>query len=119
MSMKQSIGCFVLFSLLGLAALSGQNKTPPAKLVIKAKVGNVTFDHTAHAKREKNACNVCHPKLFAQDAKAPIAFKSPHTKPEAAKVSCGSCHRAGGASFETKGNCTNSKCHVKATAKKG
>lgn len=86
--------------------------------MIKAKVGNVTFDHVAQAKREKNACDVCHSELFAQDAKAPVAFKSPHKKPEEANPSCGSCHRAGGASFETKGNRANSECPVKAAAKK-
>ncbi|MRR33027.1 hypothetical protein EG834_22455 [bacterium] len=119
MSMRQSIFCLFLFSLLGVAALLGQEKTPPAKLVIKAKVGNVTFDHTAHAKREKDACDVCHPKLFAQSAKAQIAFKSPHKKHEDTKASCGSCHRAGGTAFGTRGNCANSKCHVKVAAKKG
>ncbi|WP_321476281.1 c(7)-type cytochrome triheme domain-containing protein [uncultured Paludibaculum sp.] len=117
--MRHSFYCFALFSLLGAAALLGQDKTPPAKLVLKAKTGNVTYDHAAHAKREKNACPVCHPKLFTQDAKAPVAFKPPHKKHEDAKASCGSCHRAGGTAFETKGNCTNSKCHVKATERKG
>jgi len=119
MSMRNTLFCFVLFSLLGVTASLGQTKTPPPKLVIKAKVGDVTYDHAAHAKREKNACTVCHPKPYAQDAKAPIAFKSPHKKHEDAKASCGSCHRAGGTAFETKGNCTNSKCHVKAAATKG
>ncbi len=116
--MRPSIFCFVLSSLLGAPALMAQQKTPPPKLVFKAKTGDVTYDHAAHAKREKNDCKVCHPKPFAQDAKAPIGFKPPHKKWEDAKASCGTCHRAGGAAFETKGNCTNSKCHVRAAAKK-
>lgn len=116
--MRIPVSSLVLIAVLGAAALLGQEKTPPAKLVLKARTGNVTYDHAAHAKREKNSCVVCHPKLFAQDSKAPVAFKSPHKKHEDAKASCGSCHRAGGAAFETKGNCTNSKCHVKAAAAK-
>lgn len=102
-----------------MAALWGQDKNAPPKVELKAKTGNVIYDHAAHAKREKNVCTTCHPKLFAQDAKAPIGFKPPHKKHEDAKASCGSCHRAGGTAFETKGNCTNSKCHVRAAAKKG
>lgn len=110
--------CLLLFSLFCAPALRAQAKTPPPKIVIAAKVGDVTYDHAAHAKREKNECKVCHPKPFAQDAKAPVAFKAPHKKHEDAKASCGACHRAGGTAFETKGNCANSKCHVKAAAKK-
>ena len=105
--------------MLAFTALVAQNKTPPTKLVIQSKPGNITFDHTAHAKREKNDCKVCHTALFAQDAKAPLAFKPPHKNEEDKKTSCGSCHRAGGAAFETKANCTNGKCHVKAAATKG
>jgi c(7)-type cytochrome triheme protein len=86
--------------------------------VFETKAGAVTYDHAAHAKREKNDCKVCHDKLF-QQSKAPLGFKPPHTAKETQKVSCGSCHRAGGSAFETKGNCTNSKCHVKGAAKKG
>lgn len=110
---------FLFCSVLGLTALVAQKKTPPTKLVFQAKSGNITFDHTAHAKREKNDCTVCHDKLYAQDAKAPLAFKPPHKNGEDKKISCGSCHRSGGAAFETKANCTNGKCHVKAAAKKG
>ena len=112
--------CFavLLLSMLRLTALSAQPKTPPAKLVFQAKPGNVTFDHMAHAKREKNNCTVCHTALFAQDAKAALAFKPPHKNAEDKKTSCGSCHRAGGSAFETKANCTNGKCHVRAAAPK-
>ncbi|HLK68992.1 MAG TPA: c(7)-type cytochrome triheme domain-containing protein [Bryobacteraceae bacterium] len=109
----------LFFSVLGLTALLAQTKTPPTKLVFQAKAGDVTFDHTAHAKREKNDCKVCHEKLFAHDAKAPLSFRQPHKTEEDQKTSCGSCHRADGVAFETKANCTNSKCHLKAAAKKG
>jgi c(7)-type cytochrome triheme protein len=107
-----------LIGLVAIAFLAGgivaQEKKAPAKLVFEAKPGAVTYDHTAHAKREKNDCKVCHDKLF-QQAKGPLGFK-PHPPAEAKKVSCGFCHREGGASFATKGNCM--KCHQKGAAKK-
>lgn len=88
---------------------------PPAKLVFPSKMGAVTFDHTAHEKRAGGAasCATCHPKLFQQDAKAPLNYKAAMHKPaETNKTSCGACHRAGGAAFASVGNCA--KCHVKA-----
>lgn len=98
---------------LGLAA---QEPKPPQKLVFEAKMGNVTFDHAAHAKRVKGDCKVCHEKLFQQSAKAPLNFKAAmHKTAETGKTSCGACHHAGGTAFESKGNCA--KCHVKAAAK--
>ena len=115
--MRKALACFLFLMMLGLTALLAQTKTPPSKVTIQAKPGNITFDHAAHAKREKNECKTCHPSLFQQDAKAPVAFKPPHKNEEDKKTSCGSCHRAGGTAFETKGNCTNSKCHVRAAAK--
>jgi c(7)-type cytochrome triheme protein len=83
----------------------------PDKIVFNAKNGNVTFDHQAHAARAKSDCTACHDKLFPQ-SKAAINFKAGlHKTAEAAKTSCAGCHVAGGAAFETKGNC--GKCHVK------
>jgi c(7)-type cytochrome triheme protein len=119
MNMPKLLACALFFTMLPLAALVAQDKTPPTKLVFQSKAGNITFDHAGHAKREKNNCMVCHPALFTQDAKAPLAFKPSHKNEEDKKTSCGSCHRAGGAAFETKANCTNGKCHVKAEVKKG
>ena len=104
--------------MAGTVAMLAQDKTPPAKLTFQARPGNIIFDHAGHAKREKNGCKACHPAPFAQDAKAALAFKPPHNSREAKKESCGSCHRAGGTAFETKANCTNGKCHVRADAKK-
>lgn len=117
--MLKQLACFLSIVMFGGTALLAQSKTPPAKLVLPAKVGAVTYDHAAHAKREKNGCKTCHPSLFAQDSKAPLGFKPPHKTEEDKKVSCGSCHRTGGTAFETKGNCTNSKCHVRPGAKQG
>ncbi|MEO8596752.1 MAG: c(7)-type cytochrome triheme domain-containing protein [Candidatus Solibacter sp.] len=104
----------LLFLMIALTSMLAQDKkAPPTKLVFNAKNGNVTYDHTAHAKREKNECKTCHPAQWPQDAKAPLNWKaSMHRTAETAKSSCGSCHHAGGTAFETKGNCT-SKCHVK------
>ena len=105
--------------MIALTAMLAQDKKPPASLVFQAKTGNVTYDHAAHAKREKNDCKVCHTALWPQDAKAPVGFKANmHKTAETQHTSCGFCHHAGGKAFETKGNCT-SKCHVKAAAKKG
>ncbi len=112
--MKTMLCLFAAAALL----VSAQEKKAPAKLTFAAKTGAVTYDHAAHAKREKNDCKVCHDKLFKQDAKAPLEYKpAMHKTAEANKTSCGSCHRAGGQAFETKGNCANGKCHVKAAAK--
>ncbi len=114
--MVKSLGCVLLTSVLGLTAMLAQPKTPPSKLVLAAKNGNVTFDHAGHVKRAKNDCAVCHPTLFAQDSKSPLGFKPPHKSLEDKKASCGSCHRVGGVAFGTLGNCANGKCHVRAAA---
>jgi c(7)-type cytochrome triheme protein len=109
---KTAVLTSLLFLLSFWLVLAQGEKKPPAKLVFQAKMGNVTFDHAAHAKREKEDCKVCHDKLFPQ-AQEPIKFKDKmHKTAEAAKSSCAACHIAGGKSFETKGNCK--KCHVKA-----
>ena len=117
--MRRSLAQFLLLSMVGATALVSQSKAPPAKLVFPAKNGGIVFDHTAHAKREKNACKTCHSSLFAQDSKAPLAFKPPHKNAEDKKTACGACHRTGGTAFETKANCTNGKCHIKPGTKKG
>ena len=84
---------------------------PPEKIVFEAKMGNVTYDHAAHLKREKNDCKVCHDVVFQQN-RSPINFKpNMHKTAEANHTSCGFCHRDGGQAFATKGNCK--KCHVK------
>ena len=114
---KLLTGAFFI-STLGMIALLAQTKKPPAKVVLPAKNGNVVFDHSAHLKRAKNDCKVCHPALFAQDAKAAIGFRPPHKTVEDKMASCGSCHRDGGTAFETKANCTNGRCQVKAAAPK-
>jgi len=103
----------IVMALLFSMALVAQQKTPPQTLVFKAMNGNVTFNHAAHVKAVNGKCDTCHPKLFQQEAKAPLNFKPGLHKPaEAAKTSCGACHTPGGMAFETKGNCT--KCHKKA-----
>jgi len=114
--MGKYVAYTLLFLMVGLTAMLGQEKKPPAKVVIAAKNGAVTFDHTAHAKREKNDCKTCHPSVFAQDEKAAVGFKPPHKNEEDKKTSCGTCHRTGGTAFATAGNCT--KCHVRAGAEK-
>jgi c(7)-type cytochrome triheme protein len=101
-----------VFLISGLV-MTAQQPAAPAKVVFQAKTGDVTFDHAAHSKREKDKCETCHPKLFPQ-SKAPINYKAGMHKPaEAKKTSCGACHHTGGPAFASAGNCTNSKCHVK------
>lgn len=111
--MRTLIACVLAIGLGGVFGVFAQDKkAPPEKLTFVTKNGNVTFDHAAHVKREKNDCAACHPKLFAQDAKAPLNFKAAlHKTAETAKTSCGACHNPGGPAFETKGNCA--KCHMK------
>ena len=116
--MRYSILVLFLSSLVAAPVFAAPPKTAPPKIVMKAKPGDVTFDHAAHAKREKEDCKVCHDKLWPQSATAPVGFKPVHKKFEDAKTSCGACHYTGGTAFATKGNCTNSKCHVRAAAKK-
>ena len=84
--MRRSFAQFLLLSMVGATALVSQSKAPPAKLVFPAKNGGIVFDHTAHAKREKNDCKTCHSSLFAQDSKAPLAFKPPHKNAEDKKT---------------------------------
>jgi c(7)-type cytochrome triheme protein len=111
------LACTLICSLIGIAVMSAESKTPPAKVTFQAKPGPVTFDHAAHAKREKNVCKTCHTALFAQDAKEPVKFRPPHKTDEEKKASCGFCHRTGGEAFASTGKCTT--CHVKAAATKG
>jgi c(7)-type cytochrome triheme protein len=119
--MKNWIAYSILLTMFGLAGSLAQEKkapAPPVKLVFAAKNGPVTYDHAAHAKREKTDCKVCHPSPFAQDAKAPLNFKGAmHKGAEEKHASCGSCHYEGGKAFAARGNCTT-KCHKPAAAKK-
>lgn len=110
----RNIATFLLSFLLVFSLLAfAQAKKAPGKLTFDAKMGKVVFDHEQHVKAEKNDCKVCHDKLWPQDAKAPLKYKggAMHKTAETAKTSCGACHRAGGTSFEAKGNCN--KCHQK------
>jgi c(7)-type cytochrome triheme protein len=116
--MRKSLGYLLLLPILGLTILTAQDQTPPAKITLAARNGNVTFDHSAHAKREKDKCGACHPALFPQSAKTPAGFRPPHKGSEDKQTSCASCHRAGGTAFASAGNCNNGKCHVRGAAAK-
>jgi c(7)-type cytochrome triheme protein len=110
--MRTLIAWVLAAGLCGALGVLAQEKKPPEKLTFMTKNGNVTFDHAAHVKRANGDCKACHDKLFQQDAKAPLNYKAGlHKTAETGATSCGFCHRAGGASFESKGNCA--KCHVK------
>jgi c(7)-type cytochrome triheme protein len=110
--MRYLIALFTAIAVIAGIEAVAQDKKAPTTLVFQARNGNVTFNHAAHVKREKNDCKVCHDKLFQQSAQAPLNFKAGMHKPaETAKTSCGACHNPGGPGFETKGNCA--KCHMK------
>jgi c(7)-type cytochrome triheme protein len=103
-------GALLLAFLLGLYATAPPPRRPPANLRFPARPGDVVFPHARHIQWANGDCNACHPKLFPRDAKAPLHWKEGMHKPaEANGTSCGACHRADGAAFETKGNCK--RCH--------
>ena len=100
--------------LAGFFVLASQqaSKKPPEKLTFKSAMGNVTFDHAAHVRREKGDCKVCHDEVFSQSATTALNYKSNmHKTAESKKSSCAHCHVSGGKSFESKGSCQ--RCHVK------
>lgn len=101
-----------MLAAVSFPAAEAADKQPPETMVFQSKMlGNVTFPHAEHIKRENEKCEVCHESLFPQ-SREPINFKAGMHKPaEAAKTSCAACHVAGGKAFVTKGNCK--KCHVK------
>jgi c(7)-type cytochrome triheme protein len=98
--MRFVIGLFITIALAGGATVAAQHKKPPRRLMFPSKAGDVTFNHTAHLKREKGDCTKCHDKLWPQSASAPVK----------SSAGCGACHHADGKSFEMKGNCV--KCHA-------
>jgi c(7)-type cytochrome triheme protein len=99
----------------GVPALLAQDKKSPEKLTFTTngnRLGNVAFNHLAHLKRMKGDCAACHPTLFQEDATVALNYKAAiHKTAEISKTACGSCHRPGGISFESKGNC--GKCHTR------
>ena len=79
-------------------------------LTFPARPGNVVFSHAIHVRLVKGRCSACHPRLFPEDAKAPLHWKEGMHKPaEANHTSCGGCHRPGGMAFETRDHCR--RCH--------
>jgi hypothetical protein len=61
-----------------LDRVAGTSEDASATARIPGKKWKCAFDHSAHAKREKDSCRACHSTLFAQDAKAPLSFRPPH-----------------------------------------
>jgi c(7)-type cytochrome triheme protein len=98
--MRLVITFLITISLASVGTVTAQDKKPPRTLVFPSKAGEVTFNHAAHLKREKDDCATCHDKLWPQSAKVPVK----------SSAGCGTCHHAEGKSFEMKGNCI--KCHA-------
>ena len=98
--MRLVIAFFITLLLASGTTVGDQPKKPPRRLVFPSKAGDVTFNHTAHVKREKRNCSECHPQLWPQSADVPLTSSD----------GCKACHHASGKSFEMKGNCV--KCHA-------
>ena len=110
--MRNLISCLLAATVLVGLVVMAQDKKPPTSLVFKTKNGDVTFNHAAHVQRAKNDCKTCHESAFKEDSTAPLNYKAGlHKTAEGSKTACAMCHVAGGASFESKGNCA--KCHMK------
>ena len=111
--MRIFLACVVALSFIGGFGVFAQpEKKTSTTLVFKAKNGNVTFNHSEHVMRANGDCKTCHSSLFREDAGTPLNYKANvHKSAEMNMTSCGSCHRAGGTAFESKGNCN--KCHMK------
>jgi c(7)-type cytochrome triheme protein len=86
-------------AVVGGLMIAADDAQPPGKLVFPSKVGDITFDHAAHVKREKGECASCHEKLWPKSTKVPLKSSD----------GCKACHKAGGKSFETRDNCV--RCH--------
>lgn len=93
--MKKMLILFVAVALVSVAAMSVMAADKgPAEVKLEAKMGTVTFNHTAHQSRAKD-CNVCHHKGVEAGA-----CRSCHgVKPEAPKAKtafhkvCKDCHK--------------------------
>lgn len=103
------LGAGAVLLALTLAQAAGYAKKPePTKVTLKAKQGDVTFDHATHAAKDKLnvPCKTCHHNMD----------KSPD------KMACSECHKAekGDApSIKDAGHGACLKCHKekKATTK--
>jgi len=116
---KNSIIGHVFFLLATVFLVAGlysvkvnAKKAMPKTVTIKAKMGNVTFHHSAHLKRHikcitchhmmkknhnKMACRACHQKKAGKAPKAMTAFhktcKGCHKKMHKGPTKCKGCHK--------------------------
>lgn len=97
--MRSLVWLSAIATIAGGLMVAADDAQPPGKLVFPSKAGDVPFDHAAHVKLEKGECASCHEKLWPKSAKVPLKSSE----------GCRVCHRAGGKSFETRGNCV--RCH--------
>ena len=111
--MKKVLAVLAVFAVVVAAGtLFADDTKGPEKVTYTAKPGDVTFDHAKHVEKAKGDCKACHDAVFQKAQNKLEGYKEGmHKKAEADKKSCGHCHVAGGAAFESKGNCA--KCHVK------
>jgi c(7)-type cytochrome triheme protein len=109
---KLVAGIPALLLTLTFATYAQAKKEARPEIVIKAKNGDILFNHKKHSELAKEDCKACHDNLWPQNTTAPIGFKFPHKPHETKKASCGACHHQGGTSFSASTPATScKKCH--------
>jgi len=109
--MKKLMILFVAVAMVSVAAMSvvAADNKGPAEVKLEAKMGTVTFQHTAHQERAKQDCAICHHKgveagacRSCHDAKPDV----PKAKDAFHKV-CKDCHKKMNGPTKCNG------CHIK------
>jgi cytochrome c553 len=106
--MKKLLVLFVAVAMVSLAAISAMADNVPAEVKLPAKMGEVTFNHTAHQERTAD-CTTCHHKGVEAGACRSchgVDENAPKAKDAFHKV-CKDCHKANNGPTSCKG------CHVK------
>lgn len=98
--MKKILSAVFAVSFLAVAA-AAMAAPPPEKVTLKAKSGDVTFDHKAHTK-QPGGCKNCHE---GKPAKFELTKEKAH-------VLCMSCHKEKKKGPQDEKKCAD--CHKKA-----
>lgn len=105
-------------SVLFLIALFSFAADQPEKITLQAKMGNVTFDHKAHAETLKIACVTCH--HTTKEGETPEKCSSCHGKdPKAPAIKdafhkgCQDCHKQKNEKEGKKAPTKCTECHIK------
>ena len=92
--MKKVLAAALMVVFAASAALAA---APPESVVMKAKNGNVTFDHKKHS-ADPASCKACHgegapAKLTLGKDPAHKLCKGCHEEKKAGPTKCGECHK--------------------------